>query len=380
MSPRDVIRLVAGSPTIEPLIVRSAAECEARPVRWLWPRRIARGKLTVLAGHPGLGKSQAALAIAAIVTTCGRWPVSGERAERGAVVILSAEDDPADTIRPRLEAAGGDLGRCYLIEAAQDMGADGKPRRRGFSVVDDLPRLDAQLRRIGDVALIIIDPITAYLGAIDSHRNAEVRAALAPLADLAAQHGAAILAISHLRKSLAGEAVLQVIGSLAFGAAARAVYLVTRDPEDRERRLFLPAKNNIGDDRTGYAYRIEPATIGGGIETCCVAWEPESVTITANQALAPSDAAGEERQPPRRSVAEAWLRDMLAAGPVPVKELEAEAKAAGHSWSSLRRAGDTIGVISERVGGLGADGAWHWALPSSVEPDAAIAPGGEAEL
>lgn len=246
MSPRDVIRLVAGSPTIEPLIVRSAAECEARPVRWLWPRRIARGKLTVLAGHPGLGKSQAALAIAAIVTTCGRWPVSGERAERGAVVILSAEDDPADTIRPRLEAAGGDLGRCYLIEAAQDMGADGKPRRRGFSVVDDLPRLDAQLRRIGDVALIIIDPITAYLGAIDSHRNAEVRAALAPLADLAAQHGAAILAISHLRKSLAGEAVLQVIGSLAFGAAARAVYLVTRDPEDRERRLFCPQRTTSG--------------------------------------------------------------------------------------------------------------------------------------
>jgi energy-coupling factor transporter ATP-binding protein EcfA2 len=321
VSQRDIIRLVEGAPTIAPLIVRRASDYEARPVRWLWPGRIARGKLTVLAGHPGLGKSQLALAIGAIVTSGGRWPVTGESAERGAVVILSAEDDPADTIRPRLEAAGADLDRCHIVEAAQNIGNDGRPQRRGFCLADDLTRLDTTLQEIGEVMLVIIDPITAYLGAVDSHRNAEVRAALAPVAELASQHATAVLAISHLRKSDTGDAVLRVIGSLAFAAAARAVYIVSGDPNDPARRLLLPAKNNIGEDRTGCAYRIEPATIGRGIETCRIAWGLEAVTITADQALAPCDRAGAahgQRPAPERTAAQAWLADMLAAGPVAV--------------------------------------------------------------
>lgn len=254
MPPREVMRLVGAASEIAPLIIRRVADIEAQPVRWLWPGRIARGKVTMLAGHPGLGKSQLALDVAAIVTAGREWPVDGICAERGSAIILSAEDDPADTIRPRLEAAGADLARCHVVDAAQDIGDDGKPRRRGFSLVDDLARLDAELRRIGDVAVVVIDPVTAYLGATDSHHNAEVRAILAPLADLAAQHSVAVLAISHLRKSVAGDAVLQVTGSLAFAAAARAVYIVARDPDDRARRLMLPAKNNIGEDRTGYGY------------------------------------------------------------------------------------------------------------------------------
>src|SRR5580700_3133822 len=104
MSQRDVIRLMQGAPVIAPLVTRRASEIEARPVQWLWPGRISRGKVTMLAGHPGLGKSQLALAVAAIVTAAGAWPVDRTRAKRGSAIILSAEDDPGDTIRPRLEA------------------------------------------------------------------------------------------------------------------------------------------------------------------------------------------------------------------------------------------------------------------------------------
>jgi putative DNA primase/helicase len=219
------------------LELRRVSDIAARQVQWLWLGRIPRGKVTMLAGHPGLGKSQLVLAIAAIVTTGGRLPVDGTRAENGSAVILSAEDDAEDTIRPRLDAAGADLARCQVIGAVRDRRNGGCETRRGFSVLDDLPLLATELAGIGDAALVVIDPITAYLGAIDSHRNAEVRAALAPLAELAAQYRVAVLAVSHLRKSLDGEAILRVSGSLAFVAAARAAYIVTRDPGDATRRF-----------------------------------------------------------------------------------------------------------------------------------------------
>jgi putative DNA primase/helicase len=122
MAPRDVIHLRQTAPVVAPLVVRRMADIEARPVHWLWTECVARGKVTMLAGHPGLGKSQLALAVVAIVTSAGQWPVDRTRAERGSAVILSAEDDPEDTIRPRVEAGGADLTRCHIIEAAQGCG------------------------------------------------------------------------------------------------------------------------------------------------------------------------------------------------------------------------------------------------------------------
>jgi hypothetical protein len=366
MSQHDVIRLTRDTPVIAPLLIRCVSDIAAQPVDWLWPGRIARGKVTMLAGHPGLGKSQSALDIAAVVTRGGEWPVDRTRPERGSVLILSAEDDPADTIRPRLEAAGADLTRCHIIEAAQDIGDGGKPCRRTFSLVEDIARLDAELRRLGDVALIIIDPISAYLGSIDSHKNAEVRSVLAPLSELATQHRVAVLTLSHLRKSVVGDAVLQVTGSLAFAAAARAVYLVIRDPDDPGRRLFVPAKNNIGDDRTGYAYRIVPAVLsGGGIATSRIDWEPEAVMITADEALSPPDTRAPKRAL-RRSAAAKWLSEILADGPVAVTTLQAEAEAAGFAWSTVRRAGDQMRITSEK---MEFQGGWAWRLPYLTSDD-----------
>ena len=160
---------------------RCMADVQPRPVRWLWPGRIARGKVTLIAGHPGLGKSQVATAFAAIVTTGGCWPADGKRAEVGSAIFMTAEDDAEDTLRPRLEAAGADLRRVHLLEAVREETERGKVRERAFNFADDLARLDSFLATIPDAALLVVDPITAYLGTIDSHINAEVRAVLAPL-------------------------------------------------------------------------------------------------------------------------------------------------------------------------------------------------------
>ncbi len=346
------------------LELRRASDIQPQPVKWLWPGRIARGKLTVLAGHPGLGKSQVALDFVATVTTGGRWP-DGTDAERGSALILSAEDDPEDTIRPRLEAAGADLTRCYIVGAVRR--PDGGPR--AFSLQDDLTRLASVLDDIGDVALIDIDPITAYLGGeINSHHNAEVRAVLAPFAELAARRRAAALAVSHLRKSIEGDAILQVSGSLAFVAAARAVYLVISDPNARGRRLLLPAKNNLGIDSTGYAYRVVPYWLGDyRIATCRVEWEPEEVTISADEALAA--AGGNRAERPKLDAAMEWLGELLAAGPRAQTEVQAAALAAGHAWATVRRAADELGVTREKSGW---SGGWVWSLGGDLSPEAEV--------
>ena len=346
---------------------RRLSDVEARPVRWLWPGRIARGKVTVIAGHPGLGKSQITASMAAIVTTGGRWPVDRTQAEIGNVVMLSAEDDAADTIRPRLEAAGADIGRVYLLDAIRDMDGEGRPIERGFNLVTDLERLGDLLDQIGDVAAVVIDPISAYLGGADSHKNAEIRALLAPLAKLAECHQVAVLCVSHLNKGGGSEALSRVTGSLAFVAAARAVYIVAKDQESERRRLFLPAKNNVGNDTSGLAFCIESVALGP-IETSRVSWEAEPVTISADEVLTPE---GHEERTERRE-AEDWLRDILADGPLAAKTIQQQAKDAGLAWITVRRAKDRLGIkpVKTRF-----DGGWEWALPEDAQD--AQSPGGE---
>lgn len=347
------------------LLTRCVADVQARPVRWLWPGRIARGKVSMLAGHPGLGKSQIAISVAAIVSTGGLWPVDCTPCERGSVLIFSAEDDAEDTIRPRLEVVGADLTRCHILEAVEVRESDGTMTRRGFSLTNDLPRLAAKLAELRDVALVIIDPVTAYLGDTDSHKAADVRAVLAPLGEVAARHGAAIVAVSHLRKSGAGEALLQVTGSLAFVAAARAAYIVAKDQADPARRLMLPAKNNLGDDQTGYAFRIESVELPGGIQTSRVAWEAELVTVTADEALAPAQAT-EERS--ATDEAADWLRELLAAGPMKASDVQREARQAGIGDKPLRAARERLGIKPRKRAFAGG---WEWGLRSALDAQGA---------
>jgi putative DNA primase/helicase len=321
-----------------------------QPIRWLWPFRIALGKLTIFAGDPGLGKSLLTASIAAHITTAHAWP-DGTACPLGSMVLVSGEDDPGDTIRPRLDVAGADVSRVHLLEAVRDHNGI-----RGFDL-SDVPALGALLDRIGDCKLVVIDPVSAYLAGTDSHKNSDIRALLTPLAQMAASHGVAIVAVSHLNKAQAGSALSRVTGSLAFVAAARAAYVVARCPDDPERRLVLPIKNNLGNDRTGLSYRIAEER---GIPF--VVWDRDPVTVTADQALSlPTEA-------PRSTRGDAveFLTELLSAGPLLVDEIKVEATQAGFSWSTLRRAKDEIGAKSKKAGFDKAG--WSWSLPKVLSP------------
>ena len=191
------------------------------------------------------------------------------------MILLSAEDDLADTIRPRLDAARGDPDRVHAIEAVNI----GDQRRRTFDLGTDVARLDDVADAVGEARLVVIDPITAYLGRTDSHRNSDVRGVLAPLQEFASRRGIAVICVSHLTKNGSSEAMARVTGSGAFVAAARAAFLVVKDEHDPARRLFLPAKNNIGPDgaRLGLAYRIAERDSVGGLRAPAVEWDAEPV-------------------------------------------------------------------------------------------------------
>lgn len=340
-----------------PFTFRRMSDVQAKPIRWLWPGRIARGKVSMLAGHPGLGKSQLTASLAAIVTTGGTWPVDKTPCERGSVIFFSAEDDAEDTIRPRLEAAGADLERVFILDAVLD---ETGTRPRAFNLTTDLPRLGEMFSHIGDIALVVIDPITAYLGGTDSHKNADIRALLSPLGELAAKHGAAVVCVSHLNKGGGGEALLRVTGSLAFVAASRAAFLIVRDKEDKHRRLFLPIKNNIGNDESGLAFSVESYSLAGGIETSRVSWEGEPVTITADEAMSPQ---GDPEERSAMDDAKEFLSNLLADGPVSSKQIKGDAEGAGHSWQTIRRAQKALGIEAHKEG---MKGPWLWRLPSKM--------------
>ena len=338
------------------LVIRRASDIKPEPISWLWPNRIARGKVTIVAGEPGLGKSQLTCAIAATVTNAGQWPCDEGRAPAGNVIILSAEDDAADTIRPRLDAAGADVNKVLIVSAVQC--ADGRGRR-SFSLQADLLALEQAIGQAGDVLLVIIDPVSSYLGKVDSHKNAELRAVLEPLGEMAARLGVAVLAITHLSKSGTGSANNRFIGSIAFVAAARAAYIVARDHDDNDRRLFLPTKNNVGPEGSGLAFRMGLQKVSDAIFAPMILWDG-AVTITAEEALATStDKSGSA---PERENAEEFLRTILADRPLPTRQIKTEAKEAGLAWATVRRAKELLGIKSSKTA---LDGGWVWELPTA---------------
>jgi hypothetical protein len=338
------------------------AEVEAKKVEWLWPQRIPMGKLTTIAGMPDVNKSTFTLYLAAQATTGGSWPCNEGTAPLGSVIILTAEDDIADTVRPRLEVAGADLSRIHVIKAVNIQGEG----PRGFNLIADVFRLGLVLQHIGDVKMIIIDPISAYMGKpggkFDSHRSTDVRATLAPLQELAARHKVAVVAIDHLNKSGGTTALLRVLNSIAFVAAARAVYFIMRDDDEADRRLLLAAKNNLGRIRTGLAFKVIEKLAPEPVFECypAIKWEDEVVDMTADEALA---ARHDGRASEKLEEAKALLQQMLANGPAKQKDIEAKAKERNIGPKSLKNAKKALGVASSR-----ADNAWWWQMPAQEPP------------
>jgi len=337
-------------------VVKCLADVEPQPVRWLWNGRIPLGKLTLLVGDPGLGKSFLSLDIVARTTRGLPWPDDPDSGPPiGDVLLLNAEDDPADTIRPRLDAAGADVRRVHILEGVKYIDPETlKPTFSLFNLVRDLDALEGELKKRPETRLVVIDPVSAFLGATDSHNNAEVRGMLAPLAALAARYGVALVIISHLNKNAALQAIYRATGSLAFPAAARTAWLVAKDQDDEARRLLLCLKNNLAKEPPGLAFRITR----GAVE-----WLPGPVTMTADAALAVKNDKGGHKpgpEPEARSQAVDWLRELLKDGPLESARVKDEGKAAGYTWRTLHRAKDVLGIqpYREQFGGK-----WMWKLP-----------------
>ena len=330
-------------------ITRRLSAVERETLQWLWPGRIPLGKLTLLAGDPGLGKSFVTLDIAARVSSGEPWPdLPLLKQTPASVLLFNAEDDLADTIAPRLDKAGADDRNIVAVE-----GVALGDQRRHFSLEQDLPRLEEVLEQVPETRLIVIDPISAYTGKIDSHKNADVRGMLAPLAELAGRHRLAIVAVTHLSKSGGSKAVYRAMGSLAFAAASRAVWAVAKDPNDPQRRLFLPGKLNLARDPEGLAYRIEDGR---------VAWEAEPVRVHADEAFAAElkAAQGKDKRGTERREAMEWLREQLKDGPCPASDLIELGEQYGFTKRTLQRALKEIGGARKKDS---FGGPWLWSLP-----------------
>ena len=326
------------------VLVRTS-EIEPERIGWLWPGIIARGKITGLVGYPGLGKSRVAIDVASTVSTGRLWPGGAANGNAGEVIILAAEDDAADTTVPRLIAAGANLTNVRVVKAVR--GDDGV--ERAFSLAVDLDRLEKEydLQR---VRLLVVDPISAYLGTAKSPNHAaDVRTVLGRFATFAAQHDLGGLAISHLNKTSGARAITSIMGSLEWVAAPRAV--VTEEA-GTDRRLFLPVKNNLAVDRFGYAFRIEDRVVAHRVTTSAVVWDHEPLMITADEALAAA-ANG------RTSGAIDFLEQVLSDGPVDQTEIVRLGKKAGYSEKNLRTAREKLGVTPKKEG-FGPNGKWVW--------------------
>lgn len=324
-----------------PLRVVCMADVEPEQVSWLWHPYIAIGKLTILEGDPGLGKSWLTCAIACAVTH-GRGLPDAEQFKAGNVLMLSAEDGLGDTLRPRLDAVGADVRRIFALNQQLTFDTAG------------LLRLEAAIIEHAPV-LVIIDPLFAFTGGkVDIHRANECRAISAPLATIAERHGCAMLAVRHLGKSRGGGHALNAgIGSIDFTAAARGVLLVGRDPDDEQKRAVVQTKNNLAPHGEAIGYKLEGNQFY---------WTGAS-DLTAGRILAAVSDEGE-----RSTLTEAvdFLSVALSCGGRDSKAIKDEAKQAGISEATLRRAKTRLKVQARKVGLPGSNfQKWIWELPNN---------------
>jgi putative DNA primase/helicase len=371
MQPRDYDELTArleaqssnghAAPIQEATVaLRCASQIEMEPVSWLWSGWLAAGKLHMLGGVPGTGKTTIALAIAAVVSRGGTWPDGAPFKAPGHVIVWSGEDDAADTLVPRLCAMNADLDRVHIVSDVTD--PDG---RRPFDPAYDMPALISKAREVGDVRLLIVDPVVMTVAG-DSHKNSEVRRGLSPLVTFAQELRAAVLGITHFSKGTSGKEPLdRVTGSLAFGAAPRLVFAASKKKdesgEETDARVFVRVKSNIGPDGGALTYTLNTVDLPQGITTSRVSWGGK-VEGSARDILADAEQTDIDHDD-ESALGEAMqcLREILSDGEShEATEVSREARGAGHAESTIRRAREALRIRPQRNGQTRK---WYWRLP-----------------
>jgi putative DNA primase/helicase len=341
-----------GGPKIE---VGCISEVDMKEVDWLWEDHLARGKITMLAGDSALGKSQISIKLAAAFTNGSEWPDNNGTAPIESVIFITAEDAIDDTVAPRLVAAGANTDRVHYLKSVH---VDGKPR--SFNIQTNMDAIARKVRELGDVAMVVIDPITAFLGGgneVDTHRVADVRAALLPLEQFAAELHVAVLCITHPPKSPSTKSLNFIAGSGAFTHAPRLVFMVIEDPELPGRNLMLAVKNTLSRKADGIGYGIISRSVGpnDSIHTSVIEWDSLPVRMNADEVLI---AHAEKRKAKAQNKAEDFLRTQMHPGQsYAAADLKKQAENDGIGESTLDRASRNLGIKKSK-NGFG--GQWWW--------------------
>jgi hypothetical protein len=324
------------------------SDIEPEKVEWLWDRRIPLGKITVLDGDPG--KSVITTDLAARLSV-GRTFPDGQPCEAAGVVIMNAEDGLADTIRPRLDAAGGDPSRVRAL-ATIPVGDEGDERH--LTIPEDIKIIEANVKDI-DARLVIADPVMAFLSASsNAHKDQDIRRSLAPLARMAERTGAAVLLVRHLNKATGGNPLYRGGGSIGIIGAARSGLLVGVHPEDENLRVLAGQKSNLSPMPDSLAYRIVTAANDAARIEYVGRTEAKADTLLRT----PTDP--EQRGAMREAME--FLRDELKDGPVAANAIRESAGKERISEASLRRAKADLNVASVKE----SDGGWTWHLPDKA--------------
>ena len=324
---------------------------EPEQLRWLWDGRLPRGKLVVIDGDPSVGKSTLAVDLAARVSTGKPWPDDAP-CEAGEVLVLSAEDGLADTIRPRLDAAGGDATRVHALTAVRVLSDDGEPIERPPTLAD-IGAIRAAILRTGAV-LVVIDVLMAFLpGKVDSHKDQDIRAVLSRLTKVGEETGCTFLLLRHLNKAGGGSPMYRGGGSIGIVGAARAGYLVARDPDDPDTRVMACVKSNLAREPESLSYRLQGDPDSG---VARVVWTGASTHDAAGLLRN----AGDDDQDDRREIEE-WLEEVMNAGGgrAAAKDVMNAGRKVGYSVDQVKRAKKRLGIESMKAG-MGSG--WDWVM------------------
>jgi archaellum biogenesis ATPase FlaH len=360
-----------------------------KQIDWLWQDRIPLGMLTLIAGDPGVGKSFLSLYIASLVTTAKKTPDNTLPAY-GSVIILSAEDSLEHVIRPRLEALGADVTKVKAIRCVRRKDAEGNEITDHFNIQTDRLELERVLEETPDAKLVIIDPLSAYFGNIDTHKDSNVRSVLAPLVEMAERFGIALICILHLNKGTSSKACYRTMGSLAFPAAARTVWLVSPEPRNQEtlsgcgyaarhvlrmtsdetscatekritqsdtqnRRLFIAVKNNLIKTPTALAFEL----IDGK-----VIFDEHPVSITADDIFANKG----QRDEGELALAIEFLEEIFqSASCISAKEIFKLAQQQDYKIVTIKRAKKELGITSYLKYDDEGKRVWYWRLNNGEE-------------
>ena len=308
-----------------------------------WRGYIPYGKLTVLGGDPGLGKSWATLDLGARVTVGAETPDGHERIDVCAVVLLTAEDGLADTVRPRIDAQGGNAKLVSVVEGVVD--ADGHEHHP--SLLKDIEQLEAVVVSTR-ARLVIVDPLNAYTGNTNGYVDTQIRQVLTPLSKMAERTGAAVLLVMHLNQDTTLPVLYRIQGTIGYVGAVRSVLVIARDTQDPEKRVMALVKSNLTQSMPAFGF-----TIAG--DPPVLSWLGE-VDTDITELLA----AGPAGNVSKRDEATAFLKSCLSLGPVPAHDVLSLAATANISEKTLRRAAEVVGVKKTHAGEPGQQGGGHW--------------------